>query len=76
MIATRAPRELLTNMGKHWGGYVIAVRSFHGAIAVARLFAWQVSTACPQGPHAETSVVPRPRSTLWEDRAARLSPPG
>ena len=49
MIATRVPRELLTNMGKHWGGYVIAVRSFHGAIAVARLFAWQVSTPAHKG---------------------------
>ena len=29
-IATRVPRELLAKIGKHWGGYMIAVRSFHG----------------------------------------------
>ena len=45
IIATRVPRELLTKIGKHWGGYMIAIRSFHGVRNPFAAFAQRARTS-------------------------------
>ena len=43
--ATQVPRELLTKIGKHWGGYMIAIRSFHGVRNPFGAFAQRARTS-------------------------------
>ena len=45
IIAARVPRELLTKIGKHWGGYMIAIRSFHGVRNPFGAFAQRARTS-------------------------------
>ncbi len=39
----RVPRELLTKIGKHWGSYMIAIRSFHGGRCPFRRYRGQAT---------------------------------
>jgi hypothetical protein len=45
IIATRVPRRLWARIGKHWGVYMIGIRSFHGGHDANRRFSRMAAIA-------------------------------